>query len=348
VVLIEENIMPNQRSIPIGMWIAVIIISVFLLGSILLNFGLIIFLSDGWGTFASTKKHLKEKLIEGRGTYKIACIPIKGIIIEDGVSVLNIGGADILSFTVSQIKQAAEDSKVKAVLLEVDSPGGSITASDIIYHQILEFKKTGKKIIVFMKGTATSGAYYVSAPADYIMAQPTTITGSIGVLIEGINIEKLLSRWGIEGITIKSAPKKDILSPTKKVEELEDDKRILKKIIMEMHARFVEIIAEGRKRVINKEEVQALADGTIYTATEAKKLGLIDEIGYKEDALKIIKKLTGIQELKLIRYERSVDIRNALRYFRGGNLQFPISVDLSKTLLKKNYPKVMLLPSGME
>ena len=181
-------------------------------------------------------------------------------------------------------------------------PGGGITASDIIHQKVVEIEKT-KHIIVLMRDVAASGAYYISAPADHIIAHPTTITGSIGVIISSFNIEGLFDKIGVQSVVFKSGPYKDILSLYRPVTD--DEKAILQGITDQMFARFKEVVAQGRG--LSAEEVDAVATGVVFTAKEALDRKLIDQIGYFDDAVDAAKQATGVRvaaNIEVVKYEK--------------------------------------------
>ena len=239
----------------------------------------------------------EEVVRDEGGKEKIVIVSLSGIIAEEYPFMSGLAPVKEIA---AQLKRAREDDAVRAVILEVNSPGGGMTASDILHRQIIKTKNEGKKIVVLMKNTATSGAYYVSAPADYIMAYPTTITGSIGVLISSLNMEGLFQKIGLKDVTIKSGPKKDLLSPFRTMTE--EERALLQGIVDEMYERFLDIVAQGRG--MEKTEVRKFADGSVFTAKVAKEAGLIDGIGYLDDAIDKAKALSGISEAKVVRYKK--------------------------------------------
>lgn len=224
---------------------------------------------------------------------KIAVISVAGIIADGKGS----GSPDVI---MTQLYLAQKDEDVKAVILEVNSPGGGVGASDAIYNAILTFKKSsGKPVIVFMKSLAASGGYYISAPADRIIATPTTITGSIGVILALWNAKKLLEdKIGIKMELYTSGENKDLMSPVR--ERGDDEKVLIKQGIGEMFERFKAIVKEHRK--IDPANEKAIFDGRTFIAGEAHKLGLVDELGYFNDAIKQAKKLANISAAKVVRY----------------------------------------------
>lgn len=288
-----------------GFWVAVGLASFFFLCTLLLFVLFIgsLVLSKALVTGATTKakKHAAETVIEGSGENKIAIIPIKGILSNESAEGFFIEKPSIVDIVKQQLEQAADDTHVKAVLLEVDSPGGGITASDIIYNQIIKFKAgTQKKVVVYMQDIAASGGYYISSAADAIVAHPTTITGSIGVIMPLINVAELINRYGIKDNSITSGNLKEIGSPLKQMTA--DETAILKGIIDEMYMQFVTVVSTGRK--LDIEAVKKIADGRIYTGKQAIEKGLVDQLGYLEDAINATKKLAGLTEATIVRYEK--------------------------------------------
>lgn len=314
-----------------GFWVAVGLASFFFLCSLFL-FTLFIgtlVLSKALvtSTTVKAKKPVFETIVEGSGESKIAIISIKGILSNESAEGLFIEKPSIVDMVKQQLEQAAGDTYVKAVLLEVDSPGGGITASDIIYNQIMKFKAdTEKKVIVYMQDVAASGGYYISSAADAIVAHPTTITGSIGVIMPLINVAELINRYGIKDTSIASGDKKEIGSPLKQMTQ--EEAAILKDIIDEMHMQFVKVVSTGRK--LDVETVKKIADGRIYTGKQALEKGLIDQLGYLEDAIGLTKKLAGLTEATVVRYERPHGLADLFglmsrKLFQGNTIKLDIS-----------------------
>ncbi len=249
--------------------------------------------------------NLSESVVEGTGKDKILIIPIKGVITGQSSRKLFIEEPSIVDSVLQQLEHARNDNDIKSVILEINSPGGGITASDIIYKEIMEFKEdTKKKVVVIMQDVAASGAYYISAAADKIISHPTTVTGSIGVIMPLINISNLVEKYDIEDISIKSGKMKNIGSPLKEMSE--EERKVLQDIVDEMYTRFLDIIAEGRNMKI--EDVRKLADGRIYTGKQALDNGLIDLLGYFDDAINLAKEISGIQEAKIIKYKKMFNL----------------------------------------
>lgn len=192
---------------------------------------------------------------------------------------------------VEELTDYAEDSSIKAIVLRIDSPGGGVVVSQEIYNAVKNARKEGKKVVASMGTVAASGGYYVAAAADKIVANPGTLTGSIGVKMEFASIEKLLEKIGVRGMVVKAGEYKDIGSPFRDMTEQE--KKLLQGVIDDVHSQFIEAVAEGRN--LQAAEVRAIADGRIFTGRQALELKLVDQLGDLADSIKVAGKLVGIK-----------------------------------------------------
>jgi len=208
---------------------------------------------------------------------KVALVRVTGVILDS---------TDIID----ELREYEKNSSIKAVVLRIDSPGGAVAPSQEIYEEILKIKEN-KKIIVSMGTVAASGGYYIAAPADKIVANAGTLTGSIGVIMEIPNISGLMQKIGVETQVIKSGEHKDIASMFKSLKP--EEKQILQNVLDDVHNQFIMAVSEGRK--MKFEEIKKLADGRIFTGRMAKELGLVDELGNLQDAIMLAGKLTGIK-----------------------------------------------------
>ena len=221
---------------------------------------------------------------------KIAIIPLSGTITTGDSSLLS-GSVITPKLVRDYLTKAEEDKAVKAIILRIESPGGEIAPCQEILWEIERVSET-KTIVVSMGGTAASGGYYISTKADKIVALPTTMTGSIGVISQIMNIEGLLEKLGIQIETYKGGKYKDMYRGFR--EMTQEEKEIMQGMIDEYYELFIEVVAEGRG--LNKEEVRNLATGQIYTGTEAKELGLIDELGDLDTAIDLTAEIAGIED----------------------------------------------------
>lgn len=241
------------------------------------------------------------ELVKSRAKDKILLLDISGVIgTSMSQGILDREG-DILSQVYLRLKKAAEDRMVKGIILRLDTPGGEVTASDIIYHEIMNFKKrTGVPVLALMMGLAASGGYYIASSCDYLIAHPSTITGSIGVISLFPNIEGLMDKIGVQVQVIKSGELKDSGSLFRQMTDEERDN--FRKIIEEYHRNFQDVVYESRKDHLSREDVKKISDGRVLTATQALKAKLIDEIGYFDSALKKILEFAALPEAKVISY----------------------------------------------
>jgi len=228
---------------------------------------------------------------------KIAIIPLSGTITTGDSSLLS-GSVITPKLVRDYLTKAEEDKAVKAIILRIESPGGEIAPCQEILWEIERVSET-KTIVVSMGGTAASGGYYISTKADKIVALPTTMTGSIGVISQIMNIEGLLEKLGIQIETYKGGKYKDMYRGFR--EMTQEEKEIMQGMIDEYYELFIEVVAEGRG--LNKEEVRNLATGQIYTGTEAKELGLIDELGDLDTAIDLTAEIAGIED-PIVEYYR--------------------------------------------
>lgn len=260
----------------------------------------------------------------------VAIVRVEGVIVPGEAPPPSLFGANAgAAFSktiVDQLKRANENSRVKAVILAVDSPGGSVFASDEIVQQI---KKMDKPIITSMGSLAASGGYYVSAPTDEIWASPHTLTCSIGVISQFLNVEEFAKEWGITAVTIKSGRFKDTGNPFR--EFTEDDRALWQDLIDEAYAAFVKIVAEGRG--MTEEQVRTVADGRICSGQQAKAMGLIDSLGYLPDVIDRAAELGGIEgEPRLIEYNREMGLFETL----GSTFHQPSPLEQLEQLLHFN------------
>lgn len=247
--------------------------------------------NETMGLFANNDQ-LEEKVVErGSGNNRIVELKLEGAIIDNPSTNPNPfgGGGYQHDRFLKKLETIKEDASIKGVHLFVNSPGGGVYESAEIHDKLLEVKEAGKTIYVSMGNMAASGGYYVSAPADQIYASNDTFTGSLGVIMESINYQELANEYGVKFNTIKSGEFKDIMSPTKEMTEA--DREILQTLVDDSYQQFVDVIVEGRD--MEESRVKELADGRIYSGSQAVENGLVDEIGFREDTLDALKEEIG-------------------------------------------------------
>lgn len=286
-----------------------------------------------------------ETTVSGSGKEKILIIDVSGIISEErkrGLAGLS-EEPDMVARIKEELKMAARDKHMKAIILRINSPGGTVTASDMIYHELEQFKKkTGMNIIACIMDLGASGGYYVAVSADKIIAHPTTVTGSIGVIMLNLSVEGLLQKIGVKDASIKTGEHKDMGSPLKTMTN--EERRIFQGVMDTLYERFLTVIAENRKDLA-LEKLKTLADGRIYTAQQALEHGLIDQIGYLDEAVLLAKKATSLDKARVVIYHRPGIYKNNLysQLNQGGfgtiNL---LNIDL-KTFVNSGTPSFMYL-----
>jgi len=293
----KQGLTNNQR---LFLGCGVIIILLFFLGGVGLLSGLNHFISED------------TNIVSGNGDTKVALIRLDGEITE-GTSQSFLSSAPYDSFSFRrQLQQLAGESDVKGILLRINSPGGSAVAAEDMYQSILEFKKTGKKVVASLGDTAASGGYYVALAADTIIASPATITGSIGVITEITDISGLYEKLGLKSETYISGPQKDMFSPTR--ERTSEEKAILQSLVEDAYSVFIERV--GQARNLDEKTVKSMADGRVYSGTQALELQLVDKVGNYDDAVSEIESLVGTTDVSIIEYGES----NFFKYFIGNLL----------------------------
>ncbi|MBM3294887.1 MAG: signal peptide peptidase SppA [Candidatus Aminicenantes bacterium] len=250
--------------------------------------------------FLGTPALAEVVLVPSPAAEKVAVLDVDGTIASVAASGLSREG-DILSKIFVRLEKAAADPLVKAVILRLDTPGGEVTASDIIYHEILKFKeRTRRPVVGLMMSLAASGGYYIAQACDLVLAHPSTITGSIGVISVFPSLERLFDKVGFRMEVVKSGEMKDAGSPFRSMTE--EERRSFQTINDEFHERFLEVVLKGRQGKLTPEALRPLADGRIFTARQALEAKLIDGLGYFEAALEEARALAGLRAAKVVAY----------------------------------------------
>ena len=233
---------------------------------------------------------------------KIAVIDVKGMILNDGGASSFYSMADAKNIT-DQLKFAAESKHIKAVIMNIDSPGGEVVAADLIYNQVLELRgKYGIPVVACMNSIAASGGYYIAAGCDYIVAHRMTLTGSIGVIIETYKYYELMAKIGVQSEVYKSGPMKDILDGSRPSTEAE--RAIVQGLINSAYSDFVGIVAKGRKLSPDYIKNSIVGDGRVFDGEQALKLKLVDELGFFDNAAAKAAAMANLPDYQVIRYQK--------------------------------------------
>ncbi len=264
------------------------------------------FSNNNFSMFGEEDESLTTILVKkphGSTNDRILLLDIEGAISEWGESHLFSEEEATTAIVRKKLEKALQDQRIKAVVLRINSPGGTVTGTDIVYTQIKKFKNTTKvPVVAAFQGVAASGGYYVGCAADRIVAHPTGITGSIGVLMHSFGFTGLFQKIGMESRVVKAGKMKDMGNP---FAEMTDEQRaVFQGVVDDAYERFVAVVAEGRPN-LTPEKIREIADGRIYTATQAKKLGLVDQLGDLEDAIDEAQRLAKLRDAGVILYTTS-------------------------------------------
>ncbi|HMP68209.1 MAG TPA: signal peptide peptidase SppA [Pirellulaceae bacterium] len=299
--------LPKRKSSRVA-WILVLLLAIGLFISVMMNIGLGLRAAFGAG-WSDTQDiavdefpRFDEEWSFGSGTTKVVRLSLEGMIFRSIDTGWFGGSYDMTASLLAQIQAAIQDPEVKAILLEIDSPGGAVNPTDEIYRALMAFRASaeGRVIVTHVRDMAASGGYYAAMASDWIYADPTAIIGSIGIIMQTLNWHALSERLGISDVTIKSGANKDMLNPFR--ESRPEELALLQDVVDDLHLRFVSIVSEARG--YTSEELTALADGRVFTAPRALHHGLVDDIGTWRDATAKIAELLDVPEVRLIRYYR--------------------------------------------
>lgn len=244
----------------------------------------------------------REQVLEGKGRDKVLLLGVEGLISEHTRQNLLRSRPSTVQELVAQLKLARADKRIKAVVLKIDSPGGTTTASDILYHELMAYKEASKvKLVASLMGLAASGGYYVALPADQILAHPTTITGSVGVIFLQPRVAGLMEKLGVGVDVSKSGTLKDMGSPFRAATD--EEKKILSVMTRTQGARYLELVQKHRN--LEPAALGIVSSARVFSAAEALDLGLIDSVGYLDDALGKAKSLAGLpKDATVVTYRR--------------------------------------------
>jgi protease-4 len=283
------------------------------------------FVSLGNVGFLERDRQLDETTVEGEGRDKILLVDVSEVITDTPTQRAFglVEEPSTLARIESELKRAGDDDRVRALVLRINSPGGGATASDQIYSEIVRFKRERKiPVITALGDLAASGGYYIACAGDRIVAHPTTVTGSIGVILMNLNLEGLLGKIGVRNETYKAGAHKDLLSPLRGATP--EERRIIQAVLDTMHARFISVVRESRPG-LDPARVPELTDGRIFDAPQAVAANLVDEIGDLRRAIALAERAAGIEKARVVMYHRRDDSKENI-YSGGGGL--PAQVNL--------------------
>lgn len=332
--------MNPQRS---GCLVSALVVSLFLLGlSVAVNF--VMLGSSGSVVSSGHVEKFEETLLnpakEKGDSDKILVVHLRGII--SGLEPGSFADTAVEDIKV-QLRQAADDKDVKAVVLHIDSPGGEVTASDTIYNAVRKFRDEKKKpVVVYMGSMAASGGYYVACAGSHLIANDTTFTGSIGVIMESLKYKALFDKVGLEFVTFKSGKMKDMLSGSRDLSDEEKD--YVQKMIMQTYDKFVGIVAKERKLPVDQLR-NGIADGRVVSGKDALDAKLVDQLGEVEDAYAKAIALSGAKNARIVRYVSPVGFGRFLRLLGKAEPSNKVEVDLRSALPRLEAGKAYYLPS---
>ncbi|MEX0777115.1 MAG: signal peptide peptidase SppA [Phycisphaeraceae bacterium] len=254
---------------------------------------------------SSPDRRLQSQIVASEGAGRndrIALVDVTGLIVNADRPGLLQAGDNPVGLLTEKLEVARQDKRVKAVILRINSPGGTVTATDMMYGQVVRFRReTGKPVIVLMMDVAASGGYYLACAGDYIVAYPTTVTGSIGVIVQTITVKEGLDRIGVRAEAITSGPNKNVGSPLSTMTP--EHRAILQHLVDDFYERFVGVVRQ-RRLLIPPGEFARLTDGRVMSGREAATVGLVDEVGDLHDAVALAKQRAGLKRVDLIMYHR--------------------------------------------
>lgn len=339
-----EAVPPAAAGRPVSFYLA-IFFGFLLLISVGLNLVMLVVSAFGSATAGLTTTPWDDSAWElvsvggvDGGKDRLLRIPIDGAISEAGSPLMGASGGTV-SMVTGALELAGRDDRVKGVLLAINSPGGGVTDSDLVWQAVLDFKREHKKPVVALLGDiAASGGYYIAAAADEIVARPTTITGSIGVILSSLQFGEAAAKLGVrqEVIVSERTPHKDIMSQFRPMTD--EERGILRSIVDEMYDRFVDIVVEGRPD-LNREDVVRLADGRIYSAKQALAAGLVDAIETDAEAWQRLSKLAKVDSASFVERRRRPSLGDLL--FRSEAAQSGADAAITKLLGAATGPRLL-------
>ncbi|MCA1809017.1 MAG: signal peptide peptidase SppA [Lentisphaerae bacterium] len=322
-----------------GFWLVIILLAGLLalsvFGNLALLAGLIATAGQSQPEGSDEFPAFHERPSYGVDGPKAVRIALAGIITRDAAGGLLFPGPDHVDLVLRQIRAARQDQEVQAIILEIDSPGGAITPTDEIYHALQKFRSStpDRRVLVHVRDMAASGGYYVAMASDWIIAEPTAIIGSIGVIMQTLNWKTLSENIGIRGVTITAGKNKDLLNPFEEINP--EHLAILQQIADDMHGRFAGIVRD--RLGLDDDTLARLTDGRVYVATAAARQGMIDQIGYWDDVMDKLRELLDTEDVYVVRYEQPHSFASLL-----ARMSLP-DAGLLSSLNRQQAPRLMYL-----
>jgi protease-4 len=308
-------------------------------GMLCLSLGGCFFISGSVNPFSRQPQPLREHVVSGSGEAKILVLDVSGTITTEAErGAFGIGEQQgLVSRIESELSLAEQDEEVRGVIVRINSPGGTVTASDILYDRLSRFRTArGVPVVAQLMDIAASGGYYVALAADEIVAHPTTVTGSIGVIFTGVSFEGLMDKIGVRNQTIKTGSKKDIGSPLRGMTA--EERELLEALLGDLQDRFMELVDE-RRPSLTPQMRQVIGDGRVLSARQAFDAGLVDRIGYLNDTIEVAKSRAGLSEARIILYRRPDEFAENIHSraaFAAPEINL-INLDLSSALTKPQF-----------
>lgn len=304
--------------------------------------GCVVVVGSPLGMFGRDRAPLEEVVVEGEGRDKVLVVDVAGMITDLPTHrALGLVEEDsTLARIEAELAAAEDDDRIRAVVVYVRSPGGGVTASDDVYRAFRRFKEERKvPVVAALGGVAASGGYYVACAADRIVAHPTTVTGSIGVIMVNLNLDGLLGKIGVRDATVKAGRYKDLMSPLRATTP--EEREIVQGIVDALHGRFRDVVRENRR--FDATQLAAVSDGRVFDAETARALGLVDEVGDLRAAVEAAKGAAGIERARVVRYRRSGESADTLhaRWQGGPDARPAFSVEWE--LLRNTGPRFLYL-----
>jgi len=298
--------------------------AIAVLAALAIQPGCVLVTGNELSPFSRRSRPLREHVVAGEGRNRIVLIDLSGEITDQSAERLGVATREgTVALVDAALRAAEEDDRVKAVILRVNSPGGTVTASDILYARLMSFKEKRRiPLYALIMDIGASGAYYTSLAADQIIANPTAVVGSIGVIFQSVSLAGLLGKIGVSNQTVKTGAMKDMGSPLSTMTA--EQRQVLETLIGEMQERFVGLVRE-RRSGLTPEMDRLMQDGRVFSANQALAGGLVDDIDYLEGTIDRAKRAAGLTAATVIQYRQPDDYARGI-YARGG--ESPLQVNL--------------------